>query len=90
MSAARVRFTPKSTTARRSGPKPGCGSVTWSIGSTEANRCVARMPVVNGSSDTNSSSTRLRRMSVASTALMKWLTVLCATHTPPMKAKLTK
>ena len=48
------------------------------------------MPVVNGSNDTNSSSTRLRRISVASTALMKWLTVLWATQTPPMKAKLTK
>ncbi len=48
------------------------------------------MAVVNGRKETKSSSIRFRRMRSESAALMNRVRVLCAIHTPPMKAKLTK
>ena len=56
----------------------------------DANRWVAAIAVVNGRSETNSSSIRFSRMRSASAALMNRVRLLCAIHTPPMKAKLTK
>jgi hypothetical protein len=44
---------------------------------------------VNGSSETNSSSTRFRRIKVGSQARMNPVTVLWAAQAPPMNAKLT-
>jgi hypothetical protein len=51
---------------------------------------VATIAVVKGRNETNRSSVRLRRMRVGSAALMNRVMLLCAIHTPPMKAKLPK
>jgi hypothetical protein len=56
----------------------------------DANRWVAAIAVVNGRNETSSRSIRFRRMRSGSAALMNRVRLLCAIHTPPMKAKLTK
>ena len=56
----------------------------------DANRWVAAIAVVNGRNGTSSRSIRFRRMRSGSAALMNRVRLLCAIHTPPMKAKLTK
>jgi len=87
MSAARVRLRPNTTTATRSA---GLETVISWKDRFDANRWVAAIAVVNGRNETNSSSIRFSRTRSASAAWMNRVRVLCATQTPPMKAKLTK
>jgi len=78
---------PNTTTATRSAEVE---TVTSWKDRFDSNRWVAAMAVVNGRKETKSSSIRFRRMRSESAALMNRVRVLCAIHTPPMKAKLTK
>jgi hypothetical protein len=87
MSAASVKLRPNKTAATRS---VGLETLTsWRL-RFDANKCVAAIAVVKGRNEANSRSRRLRRMSSGSAALRNRVMLLCAIHTPPMNAKLTK
>jgi hypothetical protein len=87
MSAARVKLRPNRTAATRSVGLEIL--ISWRL-RFDANKCVAAMAVVKGRNETNSRSTRLSRMRSGSAALRNRVMLLCAIHTPPMNAKLTK